>query len=406
MSSIYEAVPLNRDASSTNIRVIEMLRRNDRGQICCELRKIALRWTDRERRSHERRLRERESHAERRPEQSGPEQMRLEQKRLEQKGFHWGSNERLIQELQAYQALSYAWGPPDSGNSILVGGKPFEVRKNLWDFLNEACTRQINLREEQPGFLWIDAICIDQSQVGERNHQVAMMGRIYSEARKVLVWLGPSTPAIDGLFQNMYGLTVDERYELVWETEVDDQERRMMLYGMEELCSKDYWERLWVVQEYLLAWEVEVWCGRGSVDPEKIKWLVYMEFKNANLAESCALELLQGRKVRNVHAEKLSLKRHLDDFGLRMKCADVRDRVYGLLALINEDERERLGIEPNYALSPEMLFEDLFDSLQFSARYGIEELVDYVDTLRLALDLSLDNKVVALVNQSLGGRRT
>jgi hypothetical protein len=400
MSSIYEAVPLDRDASSTNIRVIEMLCRSDRGQISCKLRTIALRRTKHEQRNHERRVQKRESRGERRT-----VQMRLAQMELERKSFDWESAERESHEMYDYQALSYAWEPPDSGNSILIDGKPFEVRKNLWDFLNEACTRNTSLREEQPGLLWIDAICIDQSQVGKRNHQVAMMGRIYSEARKVLVWLGPSTPAIDGLLQNMHGLTVDERYELVWETDIDDQEKRVMLYGMEELCAKDYWERLWVVQEYLLAWKVEVWCGKGSVDPEKIKWLVYMEFKNARLAESCALELLQGRKVRNVHAEQLSLKRHLDDFGLRMKCADVRDRVYGLLALMNEDEREELGIEPDYALSPEMLFFDLFDSLQISERYGQEELVDYVETLRLALDLSLDNDVVASVNQSLGGRR-
>jgi hypothetical protein len=52
---------------------------------------------------------------------------------------------------------------------------------------------------EQPDFLRIDAICIDQSQMQERNHHVAKLGNIYSNARDVLVWLGLSTSAIASL---------------------------------------------------------------------------------------------------------------------------------------------------------------------------------------------------------------
>lgn len=375
MSSIYEAVPLNRDTSSTNIRVIESLFRDLEGQIHCKLRTIS-----------------------------------LGRKSVERKSFNWESPDWKSHEKESYRALSYAWGPPGKGNSILVDGKLFEVRTNLWDFLNEACTRGVAslksaLRQDgQRDFLWIDAICIDQSQVEERNHQVAMMGDIYSKARSVLVWLGPSTAAIAGLLQNMHGLTVDEYYKLAWETEMDDQEMRVIQSGLEELCGMEYWERLWVVQEYLLARNVDIWCGMDSVDPEKIKWLVYVEFKTARLAESCAMELLQGRKVRNAHVEQLSLKRHLDDFGIRMKCADVRDHVYGLLALINKEEREKLRIRPNYALPPDGLFFELSTELQKSELYSLEELLDYVDTLRQALGLHSDNEVVRVVNQAIEAR--
>jgi hypothetical protein len=75
-----------------------------------------------------------------------------------------------------------------------------------------------------------------------------MMGKIFSEARSVLAWLGPSTPAIDDLIQNMYGLTIDEWRRLCWESPVDDKKKARMQIGIEELCEKDYWERLWVVQ--------------------------------------------------------------------------------------------------------------------------------------------------------------
>jgi hypothetical protein len=37
--------------------------------------------------------------------------------------------------------------------------------------------------------LWLDAICIDQKSIVERNHQVSIMATVYSRARRVLVWL-------------------------------------------------------------------------------------------------------------------------------------------------------------------------------------------------------------------------
>ncbi|KAF2452112.1 hypothetical protein P171DRAFT_321969, partial [Karstenula rhodostoma CBS 690.94] len=38
--------------------------------------------------------------------------------------------------------------------------------------------------------LWIDAFCIDQSNIRELNHQVAQMRDIYAAADSVIVWLG------------------------------------------------------------------------------------------------------------------------------------------------------------------------------------------------------------------------
>lgn len=51
-----------------------------------------------------------------------------------------------------------------------------------------------------PLLLWVDAICINQEDVPERNHQVALMSRIYSQSKTTLIWIGDkdatSWPAI------------------------------------------------------------------------------------------------------------------------------------------------------------------------------------------------------------------
>jgi hypothetical protein len=65
---------------------------------------------------------------------------------------------------------------------ILFDGQPSTVRENLWNFLAQHRT--------QRGFWWIDALCIDQNSTKERNHQVALMEKIYRNAKLVIAWLG------------------------------------------------------------------------------------------------------------------------------------------------------------------------------------------------------------------------
>ncbi|KAJ8132498.1 hypothetical protein O1611_g1123 [Lasiodiplodia mahajangana] len=89
-------------------------------------------------------------------------------------------------ENLSYEALSYTWGDPHSGGSIIdMNGLPFPVRENLEDAL-----RSLRLRDKLRT-LWIDALCIDQTNIEERNIQVGRMRDIYKGASKVLVFLGP-----------------------------------------------------------------------------------------------------------------------------------------------------------------------------------------------------------------------
>jgi hypothetical protein len=93
-----------------------------------------------------------------------------------------------------YVCLSYTWGEaePLEENWILVGGKRLPVRKNLLDFLRmmqKAAPRDDAIFDKDRGY-WIDALCINQKNTGEKNHQVAQVGPIFSRADLVHVWLG------------------------------------------------------------------------------------------------------------------------------------------------------------------------------------------------------------------------
>ncbi|KAI7770103.1 hypothetical protein LZL87_013726 [Fusarium oxysporum] len=94
-----------------------------------------------------------------------------------------------LDETVEYEALSYAWGDEDTTGrtSITCCGKRIPITPNCSAAL-------IHLRrEDRPRILWIDAICIDQTSVQEKNHQIPLMGDIYRNAKYTLMWLGEGT---------------------------------------------------------------------------------------------------------------------------------------------------------------------------------------------------------------------
>ena len=83
-----------------------------------------------------------------------------------------------------YTCLSYVWGSSPADHTIFVNDRLFAIRKNLYDYLERV------QRSRSRRWLWVDAICIDQGNIKERNHQVALMAKIYNNAESVDIWLG------------------------------------------------------------------------------------------------------------------------------------------------------------------------------------------------------------------------
>jgi hypothetical protein len=203
MSAVYESVPIDLDPTSTDIRLLEIVHEatHDKDSlILCRLRTVPLRALPRNR----------------------------------------------------YTALSYVWGPPIPTREILLNDKPFTIRENLWTFLQQA-------RQSQERSLFcIDAICINQSDTAERTHQVSVMGRTYSCAALVVVWLGFSPEDTLRTENAISALISQFQFEEVGFGQWLAQHHQQILI----LCSHDYWGRTWVIQEYVLAQNVMLWVGR------------------------------------------------------------------------------------------------------------------------------------------------
>jgi Heterokaryon incompatibility protein (HET) len=172
-----------------------------------------------------------------------------------------------------YEALSYPWGGAKSQGKIRLNGKVHLVTQNLANALADVQS------DDSSRILWVDALCIDQSNLQERNHQVKQMGRIYQNAKRVLVWLGrPDNPeeaqGSDGLstlkFLNDILLTdlaevnANAMHRLRISIETPSDWRKW--HELAVLCELPYWSRLWIVQEIGLASFLEVFHGQSSID--------------------------------------------------------------------------------------------------------------------------------------------
>ncbi|KIM97244.1 hypothetical protein OIDMADRAFT_203967, partial [Oidiodendron maius Zn] len=92
-----------------------------------------------------------------------------------------------LENPPAYEALSYTWGDQSVTKPINLEGETIEVTDNL-----ESALRHLRLPQTMRQ-LWVDALCINQHNILERNVQLGRMNQIYSKPQRVIVWLGPET---------------------------------------------------------------------------------------------------------------------------------------------------------------------------------------------------------------------
>ncbi|KAI8942054.1 hypothetical protein NX059_000156 [Plenodomus lindquistii] len=152
-----------------------------------------------------------------------------------------------------YTCLSYVWGSEDDKKVILINGREFDIRRNLWDFLQVA---RLKYADQARNF-WIDALCIDQNSSEERNHQVAQMGLIYSHAAEVVSWLGLDERVrraiVNILPPSLYytGFCKGDGFE-IWD-QLNPQSIGQLKSDWLAVVRAEYWRRAWITQEIILA---------------------------------------------------------------------------------------------------------------------------------------------------------
>jgi hypothetical protein len=92
-----------------------------------------------------------------------------------------------LSQRRDYDALSYVWGYSKGDQRIICENKQVLVTQNC-----DSALRQLRSKTRKRR-IWVDAICINQEDVNDRNHQVDMMDLVYKKAKRVHIWLGANS---------------------------------------------------------------------------------------------------------------------------------------------------------------------------------------------------------------------
>lgn len=100
--------------------------------------------------------------------------------------IHCNTSAHSLESPPEYEALSYVWGDPEKPKPVihLNGITNFPITANLFRAL-----RQLRY-EDRPRRMWIDQLCINQTDHEERRSQVRQMSFIFERAQRVCLWLG------------------------------------------------------------------------------------------------------------------------------------------------------------------------------------------------------------------------
>ncbi|KAK5086752.1 hypothetical protein LTR05_003920 [Lithohypha guttulata] len=242
-----------------------------------------------------------------------------------------------LPQANPFYALSYVWGDADNLQTITIDDEDIYTRKNLCDFLE-------NLAATIPGPIrvWVDFLCINQYDVIERNSQVAMMGEIYSAADSVYAWLGPQTCKSDKVFdfveQSRLLRSEGEPYWKIYNSNSD------ALDSLEDITSRTYWTRLWIIQEIVLAKRLWLFCGSRLISWDDLQFVLAGSKSHSSSLASGRSRLLHYLKESRESTNSIPLSRLVHKF-ISAECQDGRDKIYALLALAHEESKRRVKVD-------------------------------------------------------------
>ncbi|KAK4102846.1 hypothetical protein N658DRAFT_557945 [Parathielavia hyrcaniae] len=150
-----------------------------------------------------------------------------------------------------YEALSYVWRSPQTPREIELNKQRFSVTQNLYSALRALRRHRIKR------VIWVDAVCINRSDVPERNSQV--QARIHADSpERMAEWLANAC------------IGRSKAQAKSW------QEFALLLL-------RPYWTRVWIYQEMVLASSATIYCGKDSISWDDMETVAFAMDAHENL---------------------------------------------------------------------------------------------------------------------------
>lgn len=187
------------------------------------------------------------------------------------------------------------------------------------------------------------------------------MRRVYQNARNVIIWLGASTREIDSLFDWMHHpdpqKLIDHFGRDPWFCHIrllrsrlqDGLNHNDYREGLQDLLRREWFTRIWVIQEAALARAATITCGRHTINSWAFVGLPKLFEIKCNENVQSRLDIMPG----SLREESWWSSFDSQDLGIllqkfgKSKAKDHRDIIYALLGL-STDAFESTALRPNY----------------------------------------------------------
>ncbi|KXS98272.1 hypothetical protein AC578_6290 [Pseudocercospora eumusae] len=308
-----------------------------------------------------------------------------------------------LKDLPRYTAISYTWGPVERV-PILIDGRMLQVRTNCYTVLKQAW------KLAETAYIWVDSICIDQEDnLEEKNAQVSMMYKIYRKATEVLVCIGEHDGGSERLMAVIgalsYPLRIISQEGTLWQTRffwrtlfntLGASEIDNIFMLLENLESRPYFRRLWIVQELFAAGNKKrLVCG-----PHVLPYQLLRAFLAAFVEGNRHLRLDDGHKLPYLSTTcfDLAVRPNMESvflrFGVQHLCFDPRDRLFGMISFLNTTTSD-LPVPPvDYSKT------NLQIALELAPFYDS----DQIRAMLAALELTARSKEMQHLVQELSGK--
>ncbi|EXJ73265.1 uncharacterized protein A1O5_03025 [Cladophialophora psammophila CBS 110553] len=247
-------------------------------------------------------------------------------------------------------------------------------------------------------------ICINQSDVAERGSQVALMDKVYSTAQKVVIWLGEDNQHTElgmetialiqrRILTETHSLPVDasdhEQYRAMADVFTEFLARpdsESWALGVVALYIRPWWRRVWTMQEVAPAQLAKAHCGCDHLAWEQfvlfsdyLTMLLIVEVFRRHIARTdTGRQALGGlpsivvtaRLVWNMRDRRNSGKinpSYMVLITFDRLVTDPRDKIYGLLALVNDGAT----LQPNYNRSVREVYIEGFKAMLQNANDAV-----------------------------------
>lgn len=302
-----------------------------------------------------------------------------------------------LSDSPSYTALSYEWGTEDDLQTIHVNGHAVKIRYNLFDFFKthrHTCDGRS---------LWVDQICIDQSKIAERNHQVGIMEDVYRGAQETLCWLGQDPEE---------GVAFSTIAKLLDQKQTEDQKegtrsltlavrwKRLSMpqtHAFRTMARSSYWSRHWIAQELLLSARPTLAYGSSTMPFSDLvdvssNFPCFGGREYQDWERDGPLQHILRTADKGERQSDFWLWRSAATIAKHTSCLDSRDKIYGIQSLFPL----KMRIPVDYSTTAASVYVEMLALWYKRSQHNNGNLAGACEDFRVAMGISFEQVCMLL----------